>query len=110
MRYRWFPKSSREQDELGLPQSRAELALEEKPKTGFTHGEKAGLVLFAGMLCWGLYNGDMPMFFFGLAFIIYELRPLAEALLPKRGKTLGNVMQGFSLALAIGALIWGVFF
>ena len=93
MRYRWFPKGNQEQEK-------------QQPKAGFSHGEKAGLVLFAGMLCWGLSNGDLPMVFFGLAFIIYELRFFAKLLGPGLGSTLSNLMQGFSIALAVGALVW----
>lgn len=106
MRYKWFKKGQRPADEPGLAGPGGEAEPKAPVKGKYSHGEKAGLVLFAAMLCWGMYNGDLPMVFFGLAFIIYELRPLAEALLPGPGKALSNVMQGFSLALAVGALVW----
>ena len=102
MRYRWFAKKP--PGESQMPKGRA--GQEPPSGQGFSYGDKASLLLAAVLLVWALWNGDLPVAFFCLAFIIYALRPLAEALGPGLGTSLSNVMQGFSLALAAGTLVW----
>lgn len=74
-----------------------------------TRGEQAGAVLAAVILLYGLWMRDLPVVFLSAAFLLFVLRPLAEKLGKDRGQMFSNALQGFSVALFIGAVLLLIF-
>ena len=74
----------------------------EKAGPMFSRGQLVSMMLATVLLVYSLVEGDVPLMFLLLSFLIYRLRPLAEKFI---GRWLANAMQGFSVALGMGALV-----
>jgi len=61
-------------------------------------------VLAAVIFAYGWTEGDLPLIFFCLSFLIFELRKIVARYSRSHGKSIANAMQGFSLVLILGAL------
>ncbi len=112
MRYRWFAKDRKTEDEFGLPLSRAAEETEEEPEEGpeeeqgkihFSRVELTVLLLATVIMCYSLYSGDIPVFFFTLSVLILLLRKLTQLLNHPQADTISNVLKGFGISLFIGA-------
>ncbi len=68
----------------------------------FSRGQLVSMMLATVLLIYSLVEGDIPLMFLLLSFLIYLLRPLAEKCV---GRWLANAMHGFSVALGMGALV-----
>lgn len=104
MRYRWFPKHKDSRD-VDFPYEEPEQPAA-PPRKKLGHGEKAGVLLAAVILFYGLITGDLPLAFFCLALVLFCMRPLAVAYGGPRGESLANLMKGFSFSLFLGTIIW----
>ena len=105
--YRWFDRNQEKIDELGMPLTRAELDAREhckEPERIFSRGEQTGIVLSSVIFAYGWTEGDLSLVFFCLSFLIFELRKIVQRFSRTYGKSIANAMQGFSIALVIGAL------
>ena len=105
--YRWFDRDQEKTDELGMPLTRAELDAREhskEPERIFSRGEQTGIVLSSVIFAYGWTEGDLSLVFFCLSFLIFELRKIVQRFSRTYGKSIANAMQGFSIALVIGAL------
>ena len=107
VRYRWFAEDEDKKDDLGLPKSR--IAVEEKPAAVkkpryFSRTMITGMLLSIILLCYGLNKNDLPIVFLALAFISGGSRPLTELLPNGFGRSLSNLLFGFSVALFFGAI------
>ena len=56
------------------------------------------------IFAYGWTEGDLSLVFFCLSFLIFELRKIVQRFSRTYGKSIANAMQGFSIALVIGAL------
>lgn len=104
MRYRWFPKHKDNQP-LDFSYEEPEQP-KPVPRRMPGRGEKAGVLLAAVILFYGLITDDLPLAFFCLALVLFCLRPMAVAYGGRRGESLANLMQGFSFSLFLGTIIW----
>ncbi len=68
----------------------------------YSRGQLVSMLLASVLLVYAVGTGDVPLFFLLLSLLVYLLRPVAEKL---AGAWLSNAMQGFSLALGMGALV-----
>ncbi len=68
----------------------------------FSRGQKTGMLLSMALLAYALVSGDVPLTFLLLSFLVYLFRPLAEKFV---GPWLSNAMQGFAMALGMGAVV-----
>ncbi len=105
--YRWFDRDQEKIDEMGIPLTRAELDAREhdkEPERIFSRGEQTGIVLSSVIFAYSWTEGDLSLVFFCLAFLIFEIRKIVQRFSRTRGKSIANVMQGFSITLIIGAL------
>ena len=75
------------------------------PSQKLTRGGLIGLVMAAGVLVYGLLNGDIPVLFLALAFILFMARPFLALLAGGYGAALSNVLKGFSLTLFLVAIL-----
>ena len=106
--YRWFDRDQEKVDEMGIPLTRAQIdarAREKEPERIFSRGEQTGIVLTALIFAYGWTEDDLSLIFFCLSFLIFELRKIAAHFSKTYGKSIANAMQGFSIALVIGALV-----
>ena len=104
--YRWFDREQEKFDEMGIPLTRAEIDAHERKKETeclFSRGEQTGIVLTALIFAYGWTQDDTALAFFCLSFLIFELRKIAAHFSAAYGKSIANAMQGFSLALLLGA-------
>ncbi|ERJ89303.1 hypothetical protein [Selenomonas sp. oral taxon 892] len=105
--YRWFDRDQEKIDEMGIPLSRAEIDAREhakQPERLFSRGEQTGIVLSSVIFAYGWIEGDLSLSFFCLSFLIFELRKIVQQFSHTYGKSIANGMQGFSIALILGAL------
>ena len=105
--YRWFDRDQEKVDEMGIPLTRAQIdarAREKEPERIFSRGEQTGIVLTSLIFAHGWMEGDLSLIFFCLSFLLFELRKIAARFSSTYGKSIANAMQGFSIALMIGAL------
>lgn len=105
--YRWFDRNQEKMNEMGIPLTRAEIDArehEKEPERIFSRGEQTGIVLAAVIFAYGWTEGDLPLIFFCLSFLIFELRKIVARYSRSHGNSIANAMQGFSLALILGAL------
>ncbi len=108
MRYRWFAKDRKTEDEFGLPLSRAAEESEKDPeedsgKIRFSRVELTVLLLATVVMFYSLYTGDIPVFFFTLSVLILLLRKLTRLLKHPQADTISNLLKGFGISLFIGA-------
>ena len=107
MRYRWFAKDEERVDAFGVPVSRAEHDEALHPKRpGCARGEVLAIVLAIVILGYEWVKDDGPVVCGCVSFLVYELQPVVMTVLGPRGRTICNVIKGFSLATFIGALAW----
>lgn len=86
---------------------RARMPWEDPPKKKIklsTGGEKAAMILCMAMLLFAASDGDIPLLFFSLAFLIYEVHSLLERLNGDSPHPLSNFCKGLSLAMFFGSL------
>lgn len=105
--YRWFDRNGEKVDEMGIPLTRAQIDKREHaapPKRIFSRGEQTGIVLAALIFAFGWTEGDLSLVFFCFSFLIFEVRKIVECYSRRYGKSIANAMQGFSIALILGAL------
>ena len=105
--YRFFDRDREKVDEMGIPLTRAEIDAREhtkEPERIFSRGEQTGIVLSAVIFAYGWTEADLPLIFFCLSFLIFELRKIVQRYSRRYGKSIANAMQGFSFALILGAL------
>ena len=105
--YRWFERNQEKIDEMGIPLTRAQIDAREHtppPQRIFSRGEQTGIVLSALIFAFGWTEGDLSLVFFCLSFLIFEVRKIVECYSRRYGKSIANAMQGFSIALILGAL------
>ncbi len=105
--YRWFDRDQEKVDEMGIPLTRAQIDArehEKEPERIFSRGEQTGIVLSSLIFAYGWTEGDLPLIFFCLSFLIFELRKIVTRYSRTYGKSIANAMQGFSFALILGAL------
>lgn len=105
--YRWFERNQEKIDEMGIPLTRAQIDAREHtppPQRIFSRGEQTGIVLSALIFAFGWTEGDLSLVFFCLSFLIFEVRKIVERYSRRYGKSIANAMQGFSIALILGAL------
>ena len=94
--YRWFDRDQEKMDEMGIPLTRAQIDERERaqePQRLFSRGEQTGIVLTALIFAYGWTQDDTAL----------ELRKIAAPFSAAYGKSIANAMQGFSLALLLGA-------
>ena len=106
--YRWFDRDQEKVDEMGIPLTRAQIDAREhakEPERIFSRGEQTGIVLAAVIFAYGWTEGDISLVFFCLSFLIFEIRKIVEHFPLRYGKSIANAMQGFSIALILGALV-----
>lgn len=75
----------------------------------FSHGEKAGMMLCLAMMLFALKDGDVPLFFFSSAFIVYEVQSALNKIDGTRFHVYCSFLWGLSLALFIGSIFTAVF-
>lgn len=105
--YRWFERNQEKIDEMGIPLTRAQIDAREHtppPQRIFSRGEQTGIVLSALIFAFGWTEGDLSLVFFCLSFLIFEVRKIVARYSRRYGKSIANAMQGFSIALILGAL------
>ena len=68
-------------------------------------GELRSVVLAVLVMCYGIYESDLPVVFLTLGFSIYELRYFAAAYCGDDGKPLAGMMKGLGLMLSVGAFV-----
>ena len=105
--YRWFERNQEKIDEMGIPLTRAQIDAREHtppPQRIFSRGEQTGIVLSALIFAFGWTEGDLSLVFFCLSFLIFEVRKIVARYPRRYGKSIANAMQGFSIALILGAL------
>ena len=100
MRYRWFDKDDKRRF--------LNDALRENLRK-ITRGEFSGLLLAIVALCYGYAVDDLPLMFASISLIVFFARPLAYHFMAERGRSIANAMQGFSIALFLGALAMVIF-
>jgi len=112
MRYRWFAKEEDGKKEAkegsGAFHSKMQppKAEEKQKKKLMKHGERAGMALSIVVMLYAVLTEDWPLGFFCLSVATFMLRPLARAYGGRFGEPLSGLLQGFSLSLAFGTLIW----
>ncbi len=105
--YRWFDRDQEKTDEMGIPLTRADIDAREHAKQEeriFSRGEQTGIVLASVIFAYGWTEGDLSLIFFCLSFLMFELRKIVARFSRTYGKSIANAMQGFSIALVLGAL------
>lgn len=105
--YRWFDRDQEKTDEMGIPLTRADIDArdhEREPERIFSRGEQTGLVLSSLILAYGYTEGDLSLIFFCLSFLVFELRKIIRRCAGTYGTSIANAMQGFSIALILGAI------
>lgn len=109
MRYRWFVDEEKQKDEFGVPVSRAayDEALHPPRKTSL-YGRKEVLailvVIFIMLYEW---NEDYsPITYMCVSFLTFEVRPLVAFFMGDKGRTVSNVLTGFSVAMFVAAAFW----
>lgn len=70
----------------------------------FTSGEKAAMVLCLAMLLFAASDGDVPLMFFSMAFLVYEVHSVVEKLNGNTPCFVSNFCKGLSLAMFFGSL------
>jgi len=73
--------------------------------TTISRGERTGMVIAASVLFYALIAKDLPVAFFSLSFLLFEIRPLTVLLGGKAASMASNFLQGFSIALFFGAIL-----
>ena len=105
--YRFFDRDQEKMDEMGIPLTRADIDArerEQEPERLFSRGEQTGIVLAALIFAYGYMEDDISLIFFCLSFLIFELRKIARRSLGSYGASIANAMQGFSIAMVLGAV------
>lgn len=105
--YRFFDRDQEKVDEMGIPLTRADIDAREHAKQEeriFSRGEQTGIVLTSLIFAYGWTEGDLSLIFFCLSFLMFELRKIVARFSRTYGQSIANVMQGFSIALVLGAL------
>lgn len=105
--YRFFDRDQEKVDEMGIPLTRAQIDAREhtkEPERIFSRGEQTGIILSSLILVFGWAEGDLPLIFFCLSFLLFEIRKVVAHYSRRYGKSIANAMQGFSIALMLGAL------
>ena len=105
--YRFFDRDQEKTDEMGIPLTRADIDARERskePERIFSRGEQTGIILSSLIFAYGWTEGDLPLIFFCLSFLIFELRKIVARYSRTYGRSIANAMQGFSFALILGAL------
>lgn len=104
MRYRWFDKEEKRRylNDALRENLREQYGLNSPRK--ISRGEFSGLLLAIVALCYGYAVDDLPLMFAATSLIVFFARPLAYHFAGARGKSVANAMQGFSIALFLGAL------
>lgn len=84
---------------------------EEKKKQPplFTNGEKAGMALCLAMLLFAVSDGDVPLVFFTLSFLVYEAHNVAVRAGEGRFHSLASFLLGLCIALFAGSLVMALF-
>lgn len=84
---------------------------EEKKKESplFSNGEKAGMALCLAMLIFALSDGDVPLIFFSLSFLVYEGHNLVSKVGGERFHALASFLLGLGLALFAGSILLAFF-
>lgn len=110
MRYRWFADEAKETDEFGVPVSRAahDEALQPQ-KIGYHRGEVLSIIIVMAILLYEWFHDDSQLIYVCVAFLVFELRPIALLFFGKAGRAVSNALLGFSLATFIGVLFWILF-
>ena len=109
MRYRWFVDEEKQTDEYGVPVSRAEYdeALHPQKTPVYQPKEMLAIAVVAFILVYESFVGDSAhVMFMCVAFLTFELRPLARLCLGKNGRAVSNALTGFSIAMFVGTLFW----
>ena len=70
-----------------------------------SRGERTGMIMAVSVLLYALLAKDLPVAFFSLSFLFFEIRPLTILLGKKAAPTASNFLQGFSIALFFGAIL-----
>lgn len=109
MRYRWFDKDDKRRflNDALRENLREQYGLNAPRK--ITRGEFSGLLLAIVALCYGYAVDDLPLMFASISLIVFFARPLAYHFMAERGRSIANAMQGFSIALFLGALAMVIF-
>ena len=106
MHYRWFAKDENKTDDFGMPKSRLpEEAEPPKKPRYFSRTVLTGMLLSIVLIGWSIVEGDMPILFVAVAFILNGLRPFTRLLDDRVGAFVSNLLFGFSTALFLGAII-----
>ncbi|SHK57257.1 hypothetical protein SAMN05216582_10819 [Selenomonas ruminantium] len=110
MRYRWFVDEERQTDEFGMPVSRAERDERDRtlPSRSELYQRREMLAIVAAffILLYEWITDDSPVAYICVAFLTFELRPLAKQFLGERGQTVSNALAGFSVAMFLAAVVW----
>lgn len=110
MRYRWFANETKETDEFGVPVSRAAYDEALQPqKISYHRGEVLAIIIAMAILLYEWFHDDSPLIYVCVAFLVFELRPIALLFFGKAGRAVSNALLGFSLATFIGVLFWILF-
>ena len=111
MRYRWFADDEKPNENRlakaakeALKENLREQYEMQDPKK-ITRGELSALLLAVVASCYGFVMDDLPLMFAALSLVIFFMKPLAYHLLESRAHALANVMQGFSIAIFLGAIV-----
>ncbi len=86
--------------------SKDEIEVEEPEsvKNVLSKGEKTGMLIAAGVLLYGLFADDLPVFFFAASFLSFMGRSMVEAAGGDKGVVLSHFLKGLGIALLLGAL------
>ena len=84
---------------------------EEKKKRPplFSTGEKAGMALCLAMLLFAISDGDVPLAFFSLSFLVYEGYNVVSKVGGERFHALASFLLGLGIALFAGSIVMAFF-
>ena len=94
-----------EEEDVSPIEEAAEKAAEEKTKLRFSRGEIAGSFMALFVFIYSLSVDDLPVVFMAAAFLLFMVKKVVAVYGGHYGKTCSNVLQGFSIAMFLGAVV-----
>lgn len=70
-----------------------------------SHGERAGMALCIAMLLFSMSEGDVPLGFLAMSFLVYEGYNIADKAGGERFHFLASLLKGLCFTLFAGSLI-----